>query len=169
MTFHLKRTSMDRFRVALSRSTEALAFIDVGVGDDVMALSRQMLGAAVQCNPEDLIEYLQQDDVLPEERALSRIRESRELIDADPEAAWNRAVQSINLLGRAELPNGVSDIAVRRETRENLLFIGSRILVDGADAWDNLNEAINTCIAASEALGSSHSHAFRQLVKWTRR
>ena len=166
LDLHLKRTSMDRFRVALSRSTEALAFIDVGVGDEVMALSRQMLGLAVHCSPEDLVEYLQQDDVLPDDRVLSRIRESRELIDADPEAAWNRAVQSINLLGRAELPNGVADITVRRQTRENLLYIGSRILVDGGGTWDNQDEVISTCIAASEDLGSSHTHAFRQLVCW---
>ena len=167
LDLHLKRTSMDRFRVALSRSTEALAFIDVGGDDEVMTLSRQMLGAAVQCSPGDLVEYLRQDDVLPEERVLSRIRESRALIDPDPEAAWNRAVQALNLLGRAELPNGVADVAVRREARENLLFIGSRILVDGASSWEDQDEAVSICIAASEGLGSSHSHAFRELVVWT--
>lgn len=167
LDLHLRRTSMDRFRVALSRAAEALAFIDIGVGDEEMTLSRQMLGSAVQCSPGDLVEYLQQDDVLPEERVLTRMRESRDLIDADPEAAWNCAVQALNLLGRAELPNGVADVTVRREAREHVLYIGSRILVDGAGAWDNSDEATNTCIAVSEALGSSHARAFRELVAWT--
>ena len=63
------------------------------------------------------MEYLRQDDVLPEERVLSRMLESRDLIDANPDAAWNRAMQALNLLGRAELPNGVADVTVRRETR----------------------------------------------------
>ena len=39
LDLHLKRTSMDRFRVALSRATEALIFLDVGVGDEERAPS----------------------------------------------------------------------------------------------------------------------------------
>ena len=92
-----------------------------------------MLGSAVRCSPDDLVAFLGEDDATPEERVLSRIRESRELVDADPAAAWNRAIQAFNLLGRADLPNGVADLSVRREAHENLLHVGSRILVDGAD------------------------------------
>lgn len=163
---HLKRTSMDRFRVALSRSTETLVFMDVDVGDEERALSSRMLGSAVQCSPDDLVEYLSEDDTTPEERVLSRIRESRELVDADPAAAWNRAVQSFNLLGRADLPNGVADRSVRREAHENLLYIGSRILVDGAETWGDRDEAVPLCLTAADALGDDHTRAFRELHAW---
>ena len=167
LDLHLRRTSMDRFRVALSRSTEALAFIDVGVGDEEIALSRQMLRSAVSCNADDLVEYLSDEDVSPEERVLARIRESRDMIDANPAAAWNRAVQALNLLGRSELPNGVADFGVRTEALENALFIGSRILVDGSCVSDDKDEAIRICLTASDVLGSSHTRAYRELVAWT--
>ena len=163
---HLKRTSMDRFRVALSRSTESLVFLDVGAGDEERALSSEMLGQAVRCSPDDLVELLGEDDATPEERVLSRIGESRELVDADPAAAWNRAVQSFNLLGRAELPNGVADLSVRREAHENLLHVGSRILVDGAGTRGDRDEVDRLCFTAAEGLGAAHSRAFRELHAW---
>ena len=42
---------MDRFRVALSRATEALIFLDVGVGDEERALSSEMLGPGRAVQP----------------------------------------------------------------------------------------------------------------------
>ena len=51
LDLHLKRTSMDRFRVALSRATEALIFLDVGVGDEERALSSEMLGPGRAVQP----------------------------------------------------------------------------------------------------------------------
>ena len=152
--------------MALSRSTETLVFMDVDVGDEERALSSRMLGSAVQCSPDDLVEYLSEDDTTPEERVLSRIRESGELVDADPAAAWNRAVQSFNLLGRADLPNGVADRSVRREAHENLLYIDSRILVDGDETWGDRDEAVPLCLTAADALGDDHTRAFRQLHAW---
>ena len=102
----------------------------------------------------------------PEERVLARIRESRELIDANPAAVWNRAVQALNLLGRADLPNGVADFEVRTEARKNVLFIGSRILVDGSYTSGDRDEIVRICLTASDALGSSHTRAYRELVRW---
>ena len=164
---HLKRTSMDRFSVALSRSTETLVFLDVGVGEDERALSSAMLGpAAVRCSPDDLMEFLGEDDATPEERVLSRLRESRDLVDADPGAAWDRAVQSFNLLGRADLPNGVADLSVRREAHENLLYIGSRVLVDSAHVKGIKDEMVRLCLTAAGNLGSDHTHAIRELHAW---
>ena len=167
LDLHLKRTSMDRFRVALSRATETLVFLDVGAGDEERALSGGMLGpAAVRCSPDDLVELLGEDDATPEETVLSRIRESRELVDDEPAAAWNRAVQSFNLLGRADLPNGVADLSVRREAHENLLHVGSRILVDGAGTREDREETVQLCLTAAEAMGAADVHAFRELHAW---
>ena len=136
-------------------------------GDEERALSAGMIGpSAVRCSPDDLVELLGEDDATPEERVLSRLRESQELVDTDPAAAWSRAVQSFNLLGRADLPNGVADPSVRRETHENLLHVGSRVLVDGTDVKGIKDEMVRLCLTATETMGAAHNHAFRELLAW---
>ena len=53
------------------------------------------------------------------------------LIDSAPGRAWQRARQAFRLLGDPELPNGVSDRAVRLDARRTLLATAARLLVDG--------------------------------------
>ena len=49
---HVRRTAIDRLRVTLSRSTETLAFVDVGGDDAALNLSRELLGDAVRFEPD---------------------------------------------------------------------------------------------------------------------
>ncbi len=41
------RTNIDRLRVALSRATETLAFVDIAADEEELRLSREVLGDAV--------------------------------------------------------------------------------------------------------------------------
>ena len=128
---HVRRTAIDRLRVALSRSTETLVFVDV-VGDDAaLSLSRQLLGDPVRFEPTDLVQHLADTETTPEERVDTRIQEARVLIDERPAQAWLRADQAMKLLGDPELPNGVADKGLRERARVTLLATAARLLIDG--------------------------------------
>ena len=162
---HMTRTLIDRYRVALSRSTETLVFIDVTPTPEAAETSLKVLGDPIPCTPEQLIEYLAETDTLEEDRVMLRIRESRDLLDSDPPAAWNRTVQAESLLGNPNLPNGVADPEVRASALTNLLFVGARILVDRAEV--DIDEVSERCRAAAQKLdGSSHVDAFIALEAW---
>ncbi|MCY4652259.1 MAG: DEAD/DEAH box helicase family protein [Dehalococcoidia bacterium] len=141
------RTSIDRFRVAVSRSTETLVFLDVGPDESISALSRHILGDSISCAPELLLEYLTPSDALPEDLALARIRESRELLDGAPAAAWNRAAQAVPLLGRPGIPNGIADEEVRRDVHHNLMVVGCRVVTDAPEA--DLGDVKRLCMAGA--------------------
>ncbi len=162
---HMSRTLIDRYRVALSRSTETLVFIDVEPTPEAAETSLKVLGDPVTCIPEQLIEYLAESDALEDERVLARIQESRDLLDGDPPAAWNRAVQAVSLLGNPHLPNGVADPEARTAAHVNLLFVGACILVDMAEV--NAHEVSERCRAAVQELdGNGHVDAFIALETW---
>lgn len=110
------RTAIDQLRVALSRATETLAFVDVAGDDDAHALSADLLADAAPYHADDLVEHFA-DDAPPEERLQARTKDARGLIDTVPGRAWQRACQAVRLLGDPQLPNGVSDKSVRIEAR----------------------------------------------------
>ena len=126
-----RRTAIDHLRVTLSRATETLVFVDVAPGDRERALSLELLGDAVPYDPEDLVDHFAHAEASPEERVLARTNDARVLIDSAPGRAWQRARQAIRLLGDQDLPNGVSDPAVRRDARTTLMATAARLLVDG--------------------------------------
>jgi len=78
---HARRITIDHLRVALSRATETLAFIDVEANASERALSWELLGDAAPFDPEDLIEHFTDADVTTEERVLVRTNDARTLIE----------------------------------------------------------------------------------------
>ena len=126
-----RRTAIDHLRVTLSRATETLVCIDVEATDEERALSLALLGDAAPYSPEDLLDHFAHADASPEERVQVRTNDARLLIDSAPGRAWQRARQAFRLLGDPELPNGVSDPAVRLDARTTLLATAARLLVDG--------------------------------------
>ena len=126
-----RRTAIDHLRVTLSRATETLVFVDVAPGDRERALSLELLGDAAPYDPEDLVDHFAHAEASPDERVLARTNDARVLIDSAPGRAWQRARQALRLLGDADLPNGVSDPAVRREARATLMATAARLLIEG--------------------------------------
>lgn len=163
-----RRTAIDQLRVALSRATETLAFIDVGVGSAERALSLELLGDAAPFDPEDLVEHFADADVPVEERVLARTNDARALIDERPRRAWRRAYQAVRLLGDPNLPNGVSDNSVRREAQITLLATGARLLVDGAPEGVTRRDVIEATKEVLERLDSVRDQrAFLLLDIWS--
>ena len=139
-----RRTAIDHLRVTLSRATETLAFVDVEADDGDLSESRELLGDAAPYSAEDLLDHLANSDASAEERVLARTNDARELIDSAPRRAWQRACQAVRLLGNPELPNGVSDRAVRAEARAALLATAARLLVDGVPEGVPRGDVIRT-------------------------
>ncbi len=128
---HMRRTAIDQLRVALSRPTETLVFVDVDADDRTLELSRELLGDAARYEPEDLVEHLADVETTVEERVDRRIDEARALVGERPGRAWQRADQAVKLLGDPDLPNGVVDKEIRHRARTTLLATAARLLVDG--------------------------------------
>lgn len=128
---HMRRTAIDRLRVALSRPTETLVFVDVDADDTTLKISRQLLGDAARYEPEDLVEHFNDAETTVEERVDGRIEEARALVGERSARAWQRADQAVKLLGDPDLPNGVSDKEIRHRARTTLLATAARLLVDG--------------------------------------
>ncbi len=163
------RTAIDQLRVALSRATETLAFVDVAGDEDAHALSADLLEDAAPYHADDLVEHFA-DDAPPDERVQARTKDAQGLIDAAPGRAWQRACQAMRLLGDPHLPNGVSDANVRIEARTTLLYTAARLLVDGVPAAVRRHEVVNMAGEAIVLLGASdrYAQALHALDAWTR-
>lgn len=125
------RTSIDQLRVALSRATETLAFVDVSGGEDARRLSRELLRDPAVFDVDDLAVHLTEQDVLPEEQVSRRISDARALVDERPRRAWRRAHQAVRFLGDPDVPNGIADPDLREEAHRTLVSTAARLLVDG--------------------------------------
>ncbi|MDE0422533.1 MAG: hypothetical protein OXK76_16840 [Gammaproteobacteria bacterium] len=154
---HMRRTAIDRLRVALSRPTETLVFVDVDADDLTLRLSRGLLGDAARYEPEDLVEHLTDGETTVEERVDRRIEEARALVGERPERAWLRADQAVKLLGDPDLPNGVSDEEIRHRARTTLLATAARLLVDGVPGGITRHEVNKAARSEAAALDLSES------------
>ena len=164
----MQRVAVDRLRVAVSRATETLAFVDVALSEDAMRLSRELLGTAVHCSAADLIDYLSSDESTPEDRALARVAEARSLVEADREAAWQRASQALGLLGEPGLPNGVADPGVRRDVCEIALYIGVRILVEDSGTHTLRESILDIQCQITKELGTAKPGAvLAAIAEWS--
>ena len=164
---HVRRTAIDRLRVTLSRSTETLAFVDVGGDDAALDLSRELLGDAVRFEPSELVEHLADTETTVEERVDRRVQEARGLVDERPAQAWLRADQAVKLLGDPELPNGVADRELRKRARETLLATAARLLIDGTPEGVSRQDVGNTARKTITNLDAAYLAAFDELESWS--
>jgi hypothetical protein len=114
-----KRLAIDQLRVALSRATERLFWLDVNPTDRVVRQSIGFLnggapGSGVSsCIPAAILKTLEEEQLEPEERVQRCQADARQYLDVRPELAWSRAQQAITLLGRPGSQAVVSDEAAR--------------------------------------------------------
>ncbi len=190
---NLHRTVVDHLRVALSRATETLAFVDVETAETEKsslrlmstatgmpveigfrggsALSRELLGDPAPYDAGDLLDHFARSEASAEERVQVRTEDARALIDSAPRRAWQLACQAIRLLGDPDLPNGVSDPAVREDARTALLATAARLMVDGVPDGMSREDLL---APAEEVLDSDDDSwqiertAFYELEYWSR-
>ena len=113
-----KRLAIDQLRVALSRPSERLLWLDVNPNDHIIRQSTSFLNGndsgVSSCLPAALLKSLGEDDLDVEERVQRCQTDARQYLDVKPEMAWSRAQQAITLLGRAGSFAAVADEAARR-------------------------------------------------------
>jgi hypothetical protein len=119
-----RRLAIDQLRVALSRPTERLFWLDITPTDSVVRQSITFLNGrdgetgVASCVPAALLKTLEEDDLDPEERVQRCQTDARQFLEVKPEIAWSRAQQAITLLGR---PGSLA--AVRDEAARNTAFL----------------------------------------------
>jgi len=114
-----KRLAIDQLRVALSRPTERLLWLDINPSDKVVRQSISFLNGGEHesgvssCVPAALLKTLDEDELDPEERVQRCQADARQFLQVKPEIAWSRAQQAITLLGRPGSLAAVTDEAAR--------------------------------------------------------
>jgi hypothetical protein len=115
-----KRLAIDQLRVALSRPTERLIWLDVNPSLEVIRESVSFLnGGIVQqgvssCVPSALMRTLEEEELDLEERIQRCQTDARQFLEIKPEMAWSRAQQAVTLLGRPGSQAAVNDEAARQ-------------------------------------------------------
>lgn len=112
------RGLVDRLRVCISRATETLVYVDTADGRKGGEADEAMFGQAAHYTPDDLVRHTREDAATAEERVLGRIRVAEELVQTAPLRAWELTRQAIDLLGPADVPEGVGNPAVRTQTAD---------------------------------------------------
>ena len=165
---HSRRAAIDRLRVAISRATENLAFIEVSPDEVTRASSRELLGDAATYSPDDLIEYLATSDMQAEVIVPQLINEVRRLIDNAPGPAWHKAGQAVHLLGEPDSPEAVSDTIIRTDAHMTLVSTAARLLVDGLPDRVDRRQVVEQAENSLGHMGEERfGEAFRRLDEWT--
>ncbi len=117
-----KRLAIDQLRVALSRPTERLIWLDTNPTDSVLEQSARFLNGNAyvleksisNCVPSALLKTLEEEQLDLEERIQRCQQDARQYLGVRPEMAWSRAQQAVALLGAPGSPAAITDEAVRR-------------------------------------------------------
>ena len=156
-----QRLAIDQLRVALSRPTERLIWLDVSPSDSVVRQSIEFLNGGnsengvSSCVPSALLKTLEEEQLDVEERIQRCQTDARQYLQVKPEMAWSRAQQAVALLGRPGSPAAVTDEAVRNtayltlaEICFTLGFRNARLAPE-LGRPDLFGEARRACISAN--------------------
>jgi hypothetical protein len=114
-----KRLAIDQLRVALSRPTERLLWVDTSPdGATVKEVSRLLRSPAeialLPMTAEALRTCLDEEELEIEERLQRCQRDARQLVSVKPDLAWSRAQQAVALLGAPGDLTCVTDTEARQ-------------------------------------------------------
>jgi tetratricopeptide (TPR) repeat protein len=113
-----RRLAIDQLRVALSRATERLLWVDADPDAVTVRESGSLLRAPDELvlhpvNAEALRTCLEEEELDVEERLQRCEKDARQLVAVKPDLAWSRAQQAVGLLGQPGDINCVTDRAAR--------------------------------------------------------
>ncbi len=116
-----RRLAIDQLRVALSRPTERLLWIDAAPEPQLVKEVGHLLRppADLELHPitaEALRTCLEEEDLDIEDRLQRCQKDARQLVSVKPDLAWSRARQAVGLLGLPGELNCVTDSAARQTT-----------------------------------------------------
>jgi len=113
-----KRLAIDQLRVALSRPSERLLWLDASPdAETVKEVSRLLRPIGEERLPPITVEALHtslaEEELDVEERVQRCQRDARQFVPVKPDLAWSRAQQAVALLGLPGDAGGVTDPAAR--------------------------------------------------------
>lgn len=113
-----KRLAIDQLRVALSRPTERLFWIDVDPKPAIVAASLRFLNRletsqVAQSVPSAVKRAIDEEDLDLEERVQRCLRDARQFLDVKPDLAWSRAMLAVTLMGSGRETGHVRDHELR--------------------------------------------------------
>jgi hypothetical protein len=114
-----KRLAIDQLRVALSRPTERLLWLDINPTDRVVHHSLSFLNGedtnigVSSSVPGAVLKIFEEEELDPEERLQRCQADARQFLGVRPEMAWSRAQQAVMLLGELGTPAAILDLQAR--------------------------------------------------------
>jgi hypothetical protein len=113
-----KRLAIDQLRVAVSRATERLIWLDISPTDKTVRRSMEFLNGGARsvissCVPSAMMKTLEEEQLDLEERIQRCQSDARQYLSVKPEIAWSRAMQAGTLLGPIDSEAAVKDFSVR--------------------------------------------------------
>jgi hypothetical protein len=121
-----RRLAIDQLRVAVSRPTERIYFLDVAPTDRAREQILSFLRWADEGNeiaaviPAAVLKTLEEELLEPEERVHLCEVDARQYLEVKPEMAWVRAKQAVALLGPKLGKQSVTDETVRQSAHLTL-------------------------------------------------
>ena len=115
-----RRLAIDQLRVALSRPTERLIWLDIKPAPQTVRNALEFLnrggaaGVVSQIIPAALLQALEEEALDVEERIQRCQQDARQLLTVKPDIAWSRAKQAVSLLGDPSNAAAVQDAALRQ-------------------------------------------------------
>ena len=113
-----RRLAIDQLRVAVSRPTERLIWLDVAPTADqfhsCLRFLQRSSPAVAAMTPAALLKSLQEENLDLDERIQRCQEDARQYLAVRPDLAWSRAHQAVSLLGRAGDVHAVTDPLTRQ-------------------------------------------------------
>ncbi len=161
------RMAVDGLRVAISRATQRLVFVDTTGEPDHERASLSILADAKPVDADELVATLADPNQSLAERVHRRLNEARSLVDTQARRAWVRAVQALRLVGRYGTAERIEDASLVHEACDLVLDLAARFLVtelpDRVSADDIV--AVAHEVMEDPAYGGGR-RAFDSLVRW---
>ncbi len=154
-----RRLGIDQLRVALSRATERLLWVDA----DPDAATVREAGGLLRphdeivlhpVNAEALRTCLDEEELEVEERLQRCEKDARQLVAVKPDLAWSRAQQAVALLGKTGDINCVTDASARQSAFMTLaevcfqLAVRKKVLAPELGRVDLFHQASNAARSA---------------------
>ncbi len=129
-----KRLAIDQLRVALSRPTERLLWVDVSPDGATVKEVSQLLRspaeiALLPITWEALRTCLEEEELEIEERLQRCQRDARQLVSVKPDLAWSRAQQAVSLLGTPGDLTCVTDVQTRQTAYLTLCEVAFQLAI----------------------------------------
>jgi hypothetical protein len=171
----LARTRIDQLRVAVSRASDTVVFLDPANDPTAAEVDRiiQPEGEAVDgclglLSVEEVIALLDRSDASSEELVREFLADVRQTTDAHPRHALACARRAHGLLGRADSRVGVSDLGLRTEVMRSRGVAATRVAMlaetSATDRRTLLTEANTSLNVAHESVLARAAICLRDLA-----